>query len=401
MGLSPGFKAFIADRFASCINHAQIEPPTNAGIVVDSLVQLHNFQPNREHIIPPAIQLVDKLFFLTWRYQHVAFCFDHTETTPIQKQLEWGRREGNSCESPTRADARDVDRMLLDHDLPENFGAFLKDRPMRTKLCEYIQHGLLERMQKAGPNSTMRSLVLIGAHAIPTYAQWQGNALVVEQKPNWTGPIMGEADVSCIYAASLLRSFGSKSVYVLTIDTDLVAVGMLHSFDGLFVSLPMFNRKKREMDHYTVDICALVRETAKQYKLTTEDFVLLCLSKKTDYSQQSVAGIADWEEYLKITALALKGLGGAYNKETNQINMDNFYRALASLTIGGRKTIKLSFEKNSWHLPRVCWVLYYYLNIPALKMTKDLDCKNYGWRIVDGSGRVAERTDLSFNKQLL
>lgn len=406
MGLASGFKAYLKQKFPSCVDDAPLEP-TDA-VVVDTMVRLHSFSPDESSKQPTGTQLCDSLFYTAWYYQHAVFCFDNAAQTPSTKAPEWARR-GDDEE---QVDVEALRAALEENRLPVDFQKFLKHRNERMIVCEYIERELVRRMRLGGASSTLRTLTVMGTRDVPMRASWdEEESLVLQPVPELQAPLLGEADVSCIAAALHLRAReGVSRVHVSTIDTDLVVVAMLHEFEGLTVSLPIFDRKKRDVAHFAVDVHALVEAARAAYGLRPHDFALVLLSKKTDFTPQSIKQLAEWQAYVSACATGLRTLASRLNvpgrlthscaevkrmhgvdvKGDVAVDLSMLHRTFLSACVGQRKNVKVAYQPGDGHLNRLAWVFHYYSLAPALKTaSKNLDPAEWGWEIRDVEGRAS------------
>jgi hypothetical protein len=108
----------------------------------------------------------------------------------------------------------------------------------------------------------------------------------------------GEGDLACVYAAHVLRNeTGASRVRIRTVDTDLLAIGLLHSFQGLYIHTHFRDK------HDVFDMHVLARIIVTDMQMSVDAFVALCVLRGTDFSSATIRGIADWNVYM----LALRG----------------------------------------------------------------------------------------------
>jgi hypothetical protein len=393
MGLAPAFKQYIRAKFPECVSTDALAPVE--GVVVDVMVILHSFKPDTMSEMPSGRQLCDRLFYAVWEYEHAVFCFDNTAQTPINKAIEWAKRADGAAVpadvEPTKPmDPAALDDALSRHELPDDFNAFLADRKLRMKVCEYLQDEMFRRMRMGGPASTLVSMAVLGARDVPSAAYWnKDDTLEIVSRSDLTAPMMGEADVSCISAAMYLRAIGANRVHVRTVDSDLVAVALLHAFPGMFISLPVFDRKKHELAHYSVDVHALANAAPKAYGVCIQDFVVILLSKKTDYTRASIMQLGEWCKYVAVCVQALKmQQEPLYDADDATLDLLVMHRMFLGATVGQRKNVKIAYGIKSWHLNRLAWVFWYYTLAPSMKTaSKSLDPVQWGWTVKDVAGR--------------
>ena len=401
MGLASGFKAYLKAKFPACVSDVALEPAD--AVVVDVMVVLHSFSPDEENSLPTGTQLCDKLFYMVWYYDHAVFCFDNAAQTPATKALEWARRGQDA----TPVDVEALRSALAEHRLPADFQAFLKHRNERMIVCEYVERELVRRMRMGGQQSTLRTLTVVGTGDVPTRASWRDDELVLRPMPELSAPLLGEADVSCIAAALHLREHdGAVRVHVSTVDTDLVVVALLHEFKGLTISLPLFDRKKRDVAHFAVDVHELAGAVRSAYNTSPHDYALLVLSKKTDYTPPSIKQLGDWDKYVDQCVAGMRVVnrrlvlasddvqrehGVRVDGET-AVDLSALHRTFLSACVGQRKNVKVSYVPGDGHLLRLAWVYHYYALAPVMKTaSKNLDPTAWGWQVrtVDGSASVS------------
>ena len=389
MGLASDFKKFLQARFTQCL---AADLPQTSCVVIDVMVQLHAFRARLESDAPSGQQLVDQIFWKIFQYEHAALCFDHSASTPWNKAIEWTKRAErrkrpepeqdatqNQAQTPAVLTPEDLEQALELDLVPYPFESVLSRRTLRTRICQYIHDGVIERMRLGGPNSSLQSISFWGTREVPSKAAWTPLGVVEEtHHPERAGRFLGEADISCMVAANVFRAAGYRGVTILTVDTDLVAVALLHAFPGLFVALAY----QRTM--MSVDISRLASALVATYRVPLPDAVLVMLSKKTDYTPQTLQKLADWDVVMQTCCASIRQRGAPIvGRDT--LDIGSFHKAMTSAISSGRKGITLNYKPGDHHLLRLAWVMSYYMRAPKLEVSDMHLPDKWGWEQREGS----------------
>jgi hypothetical protein len=397
MGLSAGFKQYIADHFPEC--YAKSEQTVQADVlVVDAMVTLHRFKPDPDSDAPSAHQLADLLFFTLWNARVAAICFDDVHTTTRAKEAEWAARSL----STGACDPVQLEALLADHRLPEDLNDFFADRFLRQRLNTYLRDELFRRVRISRGMTPMRLLAVFNAGGPPQVAYWPADGmspfaeseLIIESHPDWDAPLNGEGETCCVRAAGLLRSSApgtTPRVVVSTCDTDTVLIGMLNGFPQLIVELSHYDRKTHAPSFATIDVHQLGELVQSRLRISPHDFSVISISKGSDFVQQSVAGIADWHKYVQACCNHLRAKGpvmtvSASGATVDIARADAMFRSLE--TLGKRVAPKYVTAR---HLHRLAWNAAYFALCAGGKGGALERLEQYGWRIVDGVMRPDER----------
>lgn len=192
--------------------------------------------------------------------RYVCFCFDDHETTPLGKHIAWQTRPKPAVEMTA-----EMMTDMLRYDQLVDFKSIISSREGRGKLSLYLCDEFASRTRQSNPR--VEYALFIGADEMPSMLSWEGDKLVRTDRPDLVRALHGEADISCIFGAHVLRNeMKCSTVEVRTCDTDLVVIGLLNSFEGLVVRLSHFCMKQRDFVHLRVDIAALSSSLVQTYQ---------------------------------------------------------------------------------------------------------------------------------------
>lgn len=398
MGLSPGFKQYVADHFPEC--YAKSEKPVETDvIIIDAMVILHRWRRDPDSDLPGGHQLADALYYLMWRSPVAAICFDDVHETTRAKEAEWSARSltTGACD-PVALEA-----LLAEHQLPADFDDFLADRFLRQRLNTYLRDELFKRMRLSRGMTEMRRLAVFNAGGPPVDAAWpedgmapfDSHELHIQTRHDWHAPLMGEGEMCCVRAAALLRGVAPGNpprVVVSTCDTDAVLIGMMNSFPGLKVELSHYDRKTQAPSYAAVDVHALSGLVSSRLRVSHHDFSAIAISKGSDFVTQSMGGIADWHKYMQTCCDHLRARGPvvtvtASGAAVDVARADSMLRSLQ--TLGKRVAPKYTSAR---HLHRLAWnVAYFALGVGGRAGDALERLDGYGWRIVDSVMRPDDR----------
>jgi hypothetical protein len=215
-------------------------------------------------------------------YGVAACCFDQYTTTPREKQAEWAKR----AQPTQRVPRAELIEALQNRTMsPTMFSNVLTDRELRDLLNTFIGLGLAAR---AHPQ---QKLFLIGHDSQASLVH--DDRVVI--RPDLTRSNLGEGDLSTVFAANALRREvpDLATVTIETVDTDVIAIALLHSFPGFFIHT-RFQRK-----HHIFDIHSMTMSIPRNFGFTVDVFVLLAISRGTDFNGAQIKGVGDWAMYMQ------------------------------------------------------------------------------------------------------
>ena len=158
-------------------------------------------------------------------------CFDQHEYTPSPKSIELKSRDNRSQSSGQSEDpVIDSDR-VMDDVLPSPWALVLKERSVRSVVCEYLRKKITERFRNDSVPQNM-SIAVYGAGEDPAVfkKQTKDQVLCVETHTmSDLNPHIGESDISMVaFSLKLQRTFDLEKIVISTVDTDLVAIMLLN-----------------------------------------------------------------------------------------------------------------------------------------------------------------------------
>ena len=219
------------------------------------------------------------------------------------------------------------------------------------------------------------------------HAPFSEDELVVRDRADWSAALVGEGEMCCIRAATLLRDGlrAGARVVVSTVDTDAVLIAMLNAFPGLMVELSHYDRRKSALSYALVDAHALAVAVERRLRVTKHDFAMVALSKGSDFVTQSVAGIADWAKYvdaccshIKLTTPVVSV--AASGARVDVARADAMLRSLGTL---GKRVVPKYDSAN--HLKRLAWNALYFTYGAGGAASASLErLERWGWCVKDG-----------------
>jgi hypothetical protein len=175
-------------------------------------------------------------------------------------------------------------------------------------------------------------------------------------------------------------------VEIRTVDTDLVAIAMLNSFDGLDVCLTY------KQESLYVNVQALCQAMCAAYGLTVHEVVLAIFSRGTDYVEASLTFFRDWNEYLTCLAtnlgaapagqLQLCAAVRAPVASAAGVDLRRLHAALGATSASKKRSV-LKYSANDGHLSRLAWQLLYSARVP-LGGGEGLEPERFGWARHEG-----------------
>jgi hypothetical protein len=392
MGLSAGFKNYLAEEFPGAFTKA-CDPAAADVIIVDAMVVLHSFKLDAESPHPGGHQLADRFFYLLWKASIGVLCFDDLHNTPRAKEQEWSER----TKTTGACDPATLEELLARHELPPDWDDFICDRTGRQRINTYLRDELFKRMRLSrGQMDMQRLLVFNAGDGSPTEGIWprqehhapfEEEELVVRDRPDWSATLVGEGEMCCVRAATLLRDSlrpGTR-VVVATCDTDALLIAMLNAFPGLLVELSHYDRKAGAMSYALVDAHALAAAVEKQLRVTKHEFALISISKGSDFVSQSMAGIANWKTYvdgccshIKLTSPVVTV--SASGARVDLARADAMLRSLGTLG----KRVQPRYESAN-HLKRLGWnVIYFSFGAGGAASASLEQLERWGWCVKGG-----------------
>ena len=376
MGLAQNFKAYVVSTFAECVLPPDAAPAGAA--VIDVMVILHMFDPKPDEEAP-ARRLAAVLWESFCDCPAAALCFDVSASTPRAKEMEWSRRPAPA----TPQTAEDIEEALM-FDSFADYRALVSSREARSLLCRWLVDQMAARLRRRD-GATRRLLVL--GDDVPKLFTPDG----AEARPDLARTMHGEADVSGIFAAHVLRSHlgADGPVECRTSDTDWVLIAALNRFPGLRVRLHHFDRASRSVKVVTVDPGALAEASTRRYGVSELEWAALVASRGTDFVDRLVSGLTDWDAYMSACASALRAAKRRRGEAAGDaVDAEALHSAFVSASAAAPRS-KLRYERNDGALARLAWHVLYMANCP-LRGGDGLDCLDFGWRL-DEAGRVAHR----------
>lgn len=387
MGLDKDFKKYVASTFPECIVNEASSPD---GVVVDCMVILHQFKPrtteSEEGLMEtedePAKRLVNNIWWTINDASHAALCFDVTETTPVAKEIEWGKRP----KAEVAVTPESVAKMLLFHELP-HYDSIVSSRAARHILCEYVVQEIFKRLRSSDTTKT----VLVLDDGVPRYAERVALEVVVTERPELSRTLHGEADVSGIFAAHVLRGeHGCASVQMRTSDTDWAFISVLNPFPGMSIKLTHFDYHARTPVHLVIDATKLNKAVSTKYGVSAHEWATLVATRGTDYCEKMLKGVPDWTKYMDTCSnelLRVKRKRGVTDVATSSfVDTDAIHETLVAASKMPRAN--LAYDKRDGALARLAFHVLYSSNAP-LNGGAGLDCLSFGgWSRPAQSGVV-------------
>ena len=377
MGLSPKFKAHVAECHGDCVIGENFVPAVRA-VVIDVMVSLHSHtvRPGDER---PALWLAQTLWYSIENAQVAALCFDVSATTPVAKSIEWAARPAPEV-SVTSAD---VEAALAEDQLP-HFPSLIASRGARATLCKWLVRKMAARL---GAGQTL----LVFDDGVPALYRNVGGVSTSEPRPDLARTLHGEADVSAVFAAHVLRNeFGLPVVQVCTVDTDIVLIACLSCFDGLWVRLQHFDHKTRQPVYMTVDCARLAVAGPARYGLSLAEWATLVMSRGTDYVHGGVIkGVGNWDVYLRGCAEALRDVKASRGRELvtkDAVDAGALHTTFVAAS-ARMKRAAIKYDRDDGTMARLAWNVLYFTHAP-LRGGEGLECTSFGWRVGE-AGQVS------------
>ena len=300
MGLSAKFKEFIAERVPEALDAGQA---CGDVCLLDALCLMHSFRPSASGgSEPPLDQLASHLIAaaapMCLEGCTLVVCFDRQETTPAQKYGTQAKRRKANREWSAEA----AESMLQRRELPlgDDWSDFLAARHVRARVIAALAVEVMNRFAGGRVKRAGRLIVHNG--------RLSGGAQVMLAGQPWgeaaeDSPQAGEADVAMgAWARHLLTERPNASVVVLTVDTDLIPIMMIHGGSNSSVCL---NHSKPE-HRMCVHTAVLATRLHDVYGLLPEEFVVVAISKSTDFSPTCIRGIPAWHDTLRWSGTFLR-----------------------------------------------------------------------------------------------
>lgn len=334
----------------------------------------------------PALRLAGSLWHTIADAPVAAMCFDVSATTPLAKSIEWGSRPAPSV----TLSREDVERALETASLPD-FASLISSREARTVLCKWLVLRVVERLKWG-------HMLLVIDDGVPmVYANSSTGEPSVVHRPDLARTLHGEADISCIYAAHVLRSEflgGMGVVECCSVDTDLILIGCLNAFEGLRIRLHHFDKASKLPVFQTVDCAQLAASMSARYKLPLMEWATLVASRGTDYVQGGLIlrAPSDWDVYLTNCAQALcdvkRTTGGRDLVTEERVDAAALHTTFVAASARMKRS-KLRYEREDGVLARLAWNVLYMRHAP-MRGGQGLDCEQFGWG-VNAQGQVEAR----------
>jgi hypothetical protein len=390
MGLFAGFKSYVSSTFPGCVVRNDVVGEGD-GVVLDVMCALHAFKLADEEDAP-AQRLADALWFSVYDAESVAFCFDVTENTPAAKAICWQGRAPPSVDLTVEDITRGLELDMLPH-----YDAIISNRDARSALCMWLQAQLIVRFRMCN-GQPVQNLYFIGSDETPIHVSWgqepadAEDSVCVVKRPDLCRPMHGEADISCVFAAHVLRKeCDARTVEIRTVDTDIVLIGTLNCFKGLQIQLGHYDRKLGCYVKVTFDLTRLCHAVTEKYKVSVTEWALLCVTRGTDYAVRSMSGLPDWDKYMALMCPLIKAQHCVIEDDNCiQIRTSALHGSFVEASSRTKKTTLL-YKPNDGHLARVAWQLFYSMHAP-LGAVAVPDCLELGWlrtEEVRGCARVS------------
>lgn len=330
---------------------------------------------------------------MLWKSSVGVLCFDDLHNTPRAKEQEWSERA-----KTTGACSPDMlEQLLARHELPPAWDDFVRDRTGRQRINTYLRDELFKRMRLSrGMTDMQRLLVFNAGDGAPTEGVWPleeqhapflEDELIVRERADWTAALVGEGEMCCIRAATLIRDSlrpGAR-VVISTVDTDAVLIAMLNAFPGLLVELSHYDRKTGAPSYALVDAHALAAAVERRLRITKHDFAVVALSKGSDFVTQSMAGIADWAKYVNACCSHIKLTSPVVTVAASgaRVDVSRADAMLQSLGTLSKRVVPKYDSAN--HLKRLAWnALYFTYGAGGAASASLEQLERYGWCVKEG-----------------
>ena len=190
-----------------------------------------------------------------------------------------------------------------------------------------------------------------------------------------------------VYWARRLRRHTEGDILMISVDTDLVALAALHASARTWVCL-----HHRSAGTLAVDVAALAGAVTSRLGMSVPDFVFVCVSRGTDFTERAVRGAPAWGPYVRACADYLKTARAVImDEECSRLDASAAVRMLRSAAVGKRA----SFTADQAWMRRALWTVAYWKRAPA-GGGADVDplCGRFGWEIAAQGAVVASAATL-------
>jgi hypothetical protein len=367
MGLDAKFKDFLRESFPSAVLPCPPDDEPPAVLIIDAMCILHQYSPyeNDEGSLQALGNYVwNNATASAGGSTTVVVCFDDQNDLPRQKELEYAKRP-----RPDNAqDPEELERMLLSGRTPAPWKSVVSDRDARGAIVRALRDALGAKFsERAFPQ--FKKLIVHGAGRRATVwsAAPDGNSgiKIARSEKSGNAELLGEGDISMIYWLNRLRLREPSGVAVIrTIDSDIIALALLHASPETYVALSHYDARERRPVHCVVDVWALAEEIPRKYKgATPELFVLAAIARKTDFvarlrperDGKPTGGLPAWPVWMTSCLTSLVTLSSPLEMSSASIR-----KMLKTVPIRGGGTILASAA----HARRIRWNYTYWLTAP-------------------------------------
>jgi hypothetical protein len=362
MGLAPDFKRYLEAEFPEAVRRET--PGQPAAQLLDGMVSLHQWSARDpgDGLAELADYVWHSLAAGSCPHTVLVACFDRQGDTPRPKDIEHGKR----AKCGTAFETEDVEALLARGALPLPWHDALADRRARGAVVRALGARLLA-MFAARPGAARELIVQgAGARAARALREEDGTCTRSECEASGQAGLLGEGEVAMVYWARRLRERTDGVILLLSVDTDLVALAALHASERTWVVL-----HHRATGVHAVDVAALTNAVARRLGLSAPEFVLVCISRGTDFSERAVSGAADWAPYVRAAAEHVRLERARAARESRAFELvsaacDRLDAGVAlrvlRATMAGRKKAALKADQ-AW-LARALWTLAYWKAAP-------------------------------------
>ena len=331
MGLSPEFKKFLRERIPT-----SLEAEARADVVfVDAMCVLHSFMGGSADTL--VNRIIDAGAPLVNQGGTLVVVFDRQSTSPVQKHKTQQKRRRVVHDWSIE----ELSHLLDTRELPNGEGwmDLLACRDVRYHVVDFLTREIFARL---GLMASVEQLIIHNGRREGPAQMMRRGAPLVEAPPEF--PTHGEADVAI---PAIARFLGMESVTVVTVDTDLIPLMMVHGGPKCSVALMHADQRHR----ICVDVNVLSTELQKKpYGLSRSDFVIVAASKGTDFSPKCYSRLPDWHETLLSAGSTLKAapspLLDATTNELSRAAFNRMVRGVVQVAGVGKKrgpeTVRLS-----------------------------------------------------------
>lgn len=300
MGLASGFKQYLSEVLPEAVNSTNVVGDL---CILDVLCIIHAFRPSTDGDCPVFEQLVRRIADAAAPAcapnGTLLVCFDRQDATPAQKMGTQAKRH-----KPSKVwTAEEAAALMVMRDLPVGaaWDDLLATRDVRGRMFEELCVALFERFADGGFRNVTQLIVHNGRPGGGAQVATVG-APAAEAPAG--APTAGEADVAMAQWARFWRGDHPEGrVVVISVDTDIIPLIMLHGGSRSSVCLTHSEQRHR----LAVDTAELARLVAAKYRLTPQEFVVLAISKKTDFAPACLRGLPDWHTTMLWGGAFLRG----------------------------------------------------------------------------------------------